>query len=729
MRIDALIDALKRAPGPLSLFLDNLQSCTDAALGRLIDCLCFHTRGDVELVFSSNRELPFDVSRARLEGLLWPITASDLGFDAGEVAALLGPPLCAAIGAEGVEQVTARTEGWPAAVRMAPIILSQAEQPKLACKDFSGSDEALAQLLNRQVLSGFTDGLREFLYCLAQLRIFSVELCVQAIGGADVNAHLACLIERNVFVIPLDQTRSRYRLHGLIRDHLRHEAGRLLSAERRQGLLIRAAGCCEKSGDWRDAVDYALASGSSGTASQILEQIAPSFVRDRGDVLQYIRWLDALHTQGRQAGPEAEYWFAWALAFHRRYDDARKHSAALASRVQRLPAASHDRDLQRRIAILRTSIDSLTDHLDDALARCQRLAERSRRRPGRCFQPHHGALHRQRLSRQSGIVGTMALVAARAAVGMGLSEEARVLLDAGLRESRTHGFLEAAACGLEAAVLLGDGVQPLGLLREIAAAYPPRLSLMLSCFLARRLVRLGRIEDAKAEAARIGITIDAAGRQSRTRPSPGIALSESLIAAVRIELLIASNRHPQATLLIAEELRRAKADDCAARQVELALDSAAIAVRADHPALAVRPITRAVTLSASRRIVRPFDDHIDTLSQVIAATRASAWGFASDDERRFFADCCRRLPAADSQAQARIVALHEAPRLLGNPTPRELELLGYIDAGLSNQQLADRSDVSLTTIKRHLHNLYGKLGVSSRSAALAKARVLKLLAR
>lgn len=794
-RIDGLIDVLNRWPEPLSLFLDNLQGCPDAALGRLIDRLCFDTRADLRLVFSSTRELPFDAARARLEGRLWPIDAGALAFDEWEVAALLGPALAGAIGADGVTRVAVRTEGWPAAVRMAQIILSHADEPRRALQDFSGSDEALAQLLNRQVLSGFSDALREFLYGLAQLRTFSAELCAQAIGGAGVNSHLAYLIEHNVFVIPLDRSRSRYRLHGLFRDHLRFEAERLLTPQRRQALLIRAARACERSGDWRDAVDYALASGSVATARQILERIAPGFVRDRGDVRQYLRWLDALHAQhpprGRQAGPEAEYWFVWALAFHRRYDDARRHSAALASRVQR--ADTPDRDLQRRVHILRTSIDSLTDHLDDAhrgasawladagagddafnrtAAHCivsgyhaNRFAFVESRRAiaaarETAFQAasvyvdgwvsayaalpaiHEGsyaaaraelapvlATVRATLGEDSGIVGTLALVGARAAVGMGLDGEARALLDAGLGDSRSHGFLEAAACGLEAAVLLWDGLQPPHLLREIAAAYPPRLALMLSCFLARRLLRLGRLEEARAEAARIGVVIDGAGRRPRNRPAAGIALTESLLAALRIELLIAADRHPQALPLIAEELRRAKAQDCAARQVELALDSAAIAIRADQAALAVRHITRAITMAASRRIVRPFGDHPDTLARAIAETRASAWGFASDDERRFFAERCRQLPAGNRQAQVRIADLQALPRLLGKPTPRELELLRYIDAGLSNQQLADRTEVSLTTVKWHLQNLYGKLGVSSRAAALARARALNLLPR
>ena len=62
-------------------------------------------------------------------------------------------------------------------------------------------------------------------------------------------------------------------------------------------------------------------------------------------------------------------------------------------------------------------------------------------------------------------------------------------------------------------------------------------------------------------------------------------------------------------------------------------------------------------------------------------------------------------------------------------TSREVELLGYLDAGFSNQQIADRVDVAPATIKWHLRNLYGKLGVSNRSAAVARARVLNRLPR
>jgi LuxR family maltose regulon positive regulatory protein len=63
------------------------------------------------------------------------------------------------------------------------------------------------------------------------------------------------------------------------------------------------------------------------------------------------------------------------------------------------------------------------------------------------------------------------------------------------------------------------------------------------------------------------------------------------------------------------------------------------------------------------------------------------------------------------------------------PSAREVELLSLLDQGLTNQQLADRLSLSLATVKWHLRNLYTKLDVGNRSAALAKARALNLLPR
>lgn len=53
-------------------------------------------------------------------------------------------------------------------------------------------------------------------------------------------------------------------------------------------------------------------------------------------------------------------------------------------------------------------------------------------------------------------------------------------------------------------------------------------------------------------------------------------------------------------------------------------------------------------------------------------------------------------------------------------TDREREILAALSEGMTNQQLASALDISLNTVKFHLKNLYGKLGVDNRAQAVAK---------
>ena len=58
---------------------------------------------------------------------------------------------------------------------------------------------------------------------------------------------------------------------------------------------------------------------------------------------------------------------------------------------------------------------------------------------------------------------------------------------------------------------------------------------------------------------------------------------------------------------------------------------------------------------------------------------------------------------------------------------RELEVLALVASGKSNVEIASSLFVSLSTVKTHINNLYRKLGVRSRTQAIARARDLDLI--
>ena len=54
-------------------------------------------------------------------------------------------------------------------------------------------------------------------------------------------------------------------------------------------------------------------------------------------------------------------------------------------------------------------------------------------------------------------------------------------------------------------------------------------------------------------------------------------------------------------------------------------------------------------------------------------------------------------------------------------TARELEILGLVADGLSDREIAEALFLSPNTVKWHRHQIYSKLGVSSRTQAVALA--------
>ena len=72
-------------------------------------------------------------------------------------------------------------------------------------------------------------------------------------------------------------------------------------------------------------------------------------------------------------------------------------------------------------------------------------------------------------------------------------------------------------------------------------------------------------------------------------------------------------------------------------------------------------------------------------------------------------------------------SLDDLTRLLEPLTEREQQVLDLVAAGRSNRQIAAELFLALGTVKTHIHNIFGKLAVTSRTQALARSQQLGLI--
>ena len=136
------------------------------------------------------------------------------------------------------------------------------------------------------------------------------------------------------------------------------------------------------------------------------------------------------------------------------------------------------------------------------------------------------------------------------------------------------------------------------------------------------------------------------------------------------------------------------------------------------PALA--PLERALTLAEPEGYVRIFVDEGEAMRNLLR--HAAAGGITGSYTGRLLSvfEKTAQLASATSRRPG-------TPELAEPLTEREAEILRVISVGMTNQEIADQFVISVATVKRHITNVYGKLGVSNRTQATARANDLNLL--
>lgn len=118
----------------------------------------------------------------------------------------------------------------------------------------------------------------------------------------------------------------------------------------------------------------------------------------------------------------------------------------------------------------------------------------------------------------------------------------------------------------------------------------------------------------------------------------------------------------------------------------------------------------------------------DPLTMAITYWTEAGFGIrlTPNSERSVSAAVVRRIVACDSKSDT-LSQLLEYSKLYKRPlTEREVEVLALLCEGKSNKEIAKCLILSARTVQVHLSNIYGKLGVSTRTEALIVAAHLGL---
>ena len=193
--------------------------------------------------------------------------------------------------------------------------------------------------------------------------------------------------------------------------------------------------------------------------------------------------------------------------------------------------------------------------------------------------------------------------------------------------------------------------------------------------------------------------------------------SEHLIVT---RVLLAEDKHEQALRLLVRLREEAEAAERVGSVIEIqALQALALWAKGKKEQ-AVGTLTLALAQAEPEGYVRTFVDEGPAMAELLSATLEARQRGIFDAAGRVPVSYLAKLMAALAREEASAPVANE--RLPEPLSERELEVLALIASGDSNEEIAGKLFVSVTTVKTHINNLYRKLGAHSRTQAVARAR-------
>ncbi|HEV2843640.1 MAG TPA: LuxR C-terminal-related transcriptional regulator, partial [Thermoanaerobaculia bacterium] len=735
---------------------------------------------------------PLPLSRLRARGQLTEIRAQDLRFTSEEAADFLNQAMGLSLAVRDVEALEERTEGWAVGLQMAALSLQGRADVEGFIGDFTGSHRYVLDYLTEEVLSRQPEPVREFLLRSSVLSRLSAPLSAAVTGRDDAQAILERLDATNLFLIPLDDTRTWYRYHHLFGTLLRHQLERQEGRPAVVALHERASQWYSDHGHPEDALEHALAAGAMDRATELVtEHALPRLMRaDAGTV---IRWIRSLPAEWLERRPKLRLSYAWALVSQLELKAAEEHVDAAERALEATPdpeLAGHVEVLRgmltrtagrnrEAVALYRSALTRLPEDshflrgvlfldtgtawlgLDD-LAAAGDAFEQARTecaRSGNTFcvllaEWHlaelylaQGHLHKAaELARSSLRIAEgrdgQTIPAAAMARGIladvrrewddlpGAVEEAAKAWELGKRGEIASGLLAGSLSMSRVLSSLGDfpgALAALGRAEEvIRRTGQPHWLEAIHSFRAGVQLRQARVEG-NAEA------LEAASRWARDSGLAGSWRNGPLADTfndihrrdfahlVTARVLLADGDLIRAEELLAALLEVAEETGRVHSVIEgLSLTALARNLQGDRSG-AVALVGRALALAEPERYVRLFADEDPALAGLIeeAAPDAVSAEYARKILEAFGMEGPAPVPGDRQEAQDQEMA---------EPlSDREVEVLRLIATGLSNADAGRKLFIAPSTVKKHLENIYAKLGTRNRTQAIARARDIGVL--
>jgi serine/threonine-protein kinase PknK len=376
--LTSLINEIDETGTRMTLVIDDWQRVTDpATIGALLYLLVYAS-DDLNVVVTSRSQSGLPMSRMRMQDELLEIDATALRFDVAESKNFLVDLSGLELDYADVEELTAKTDGWVAALQLASLSLRGRDDPVQLIDTMTGRHHAISEFLAENVLDTLEPSMLDFLLATSITERICGDLASALSGVADGQAMLEQVEERDLFLHRVDEQWFRY--HQLFSDFLQH---RLSRDPDRVVRLHRAASTWFAEHQMvSEAVDHALAAGDDERAVTLVENHGTDLVA-KSQMATLIGLIGKLPSAVVRSDPRLQLALAWANIVLHRIPAAEQALDLMEARITKYGVTDEEiADMRAEAGVVRGVADLRSDRLagiDEHIAAC--LQRRETQRP------------------------------------------------------------------------------------------------------------------------------------------------------------------------------------------------------------------------------------------------------------------------------------------------------------------------------------------------------------
>lgn len=781
--VTLLINELSVQASQSVLVLDDYHIIESRVIHEAMTLMIERLPNTLHVIITTRADPPFPLARWRTRGQMVEVRQHDLRFTPAEVTQLMKQTAAITFSSSDIALLETRTEGWVAALQLAALATRGHEDAAHFIHAFTGGHRYLMDYLTDEVIDRQPAHVQDFMLATSVLDRMCSELCVAvADGDTSVDTDFHSLIEQleraNLFIIPLDDERRWYRYHHLFAEVLRRRLRRI-HPERAGVLHRRASAWFATQGLIDETIHHAFAGGDHDNAAELLERFGETlFIRGSTEFLR--KRIADLPADVRQSRPRLLIYEAFFLALTQRPIEAEQTLVAAENTAVFAQSSGAERNALRAEAdVVRTLILLGKSQLHEAILAGQRALEHlppnANRMRGTALQRMGTACawlgdtsdsishyrHALKLAEDVNNMPTVLRCRYNLAVlefdprnsrlGRDRLRQVMDYADAnGMGETANAGFalqdlaeMEYDLNNVDVAMQLAQQALRIALQDDY-----PNLAMLCHCTLAKCLHVKNLHADALASAQqameltaqfKMSVRYTAIANACRLRAwlyanevntatawiDANPLQTDNFISVRWVEFLaharvmLALRRLVDAAKLITQVVDDARRKNLTRTLFPALLLQAMLNPVAGNTHSANDALDAALKIGVTDRLLRAFLDEGEPMQRAIQEWRIAAGNAQHPAPLIEYADAV--LSAFGDNAPARPARSNELF------SEREIEVLRLIAAGQSNQDIAGTLFISVATVKKHLYNAYGKLGVKSRTQALARAREIGLL--